>query len=263
MGCVIIAGDFDLSVGSIYGMCAVIVGLLIVNGVNPFLSIFLAVLSGTIVGAINGYLVSVVSIPAFVATLGTMSITRGIALFITKGWPVTFFQKEDIPDWVFYIGGGRVFNIIPMQVVFMVIVLIIGFLILHKSKMGYHIFAVGGNPRAASFYGISVNKVKIFVFAFTGFLSAISGILAMSFIRTAEPNLGTGMELDVIGATIIGGISIKGGEGGVLSVLLGAMTVGILRNGLVLLGVSPFAQKIIIGMILIAAVTLNVKMRKN
>jgi ribose transport system permease protein len=262
MGFCLIAGEFDLSVGSTMGLSAIVCALVITSGYNPFLGIFLSLLSGATIGAINGVLIAKLGIPSFVVTLGFMSIGRGLALTITNGWPISIYG-EKVPAWFLFLGGGKAFGIVPMQAVFMAIMLIIGFFILHKSQIGHHLYAIGGNPHAAMLYGISVPKVKIFAFVTTGFLSAMAGILAFSFIQTAEPLLGTLFELEVIAAAVIGGITIGGGHGSILAVLLGAITIGILNNGLVLLGISAFVQKTLIGCVLIVAVYFGERVLKT
>jgi len=250
----LISGEFDLSVGSIFGLSAVVLAMILVTGYNPFLGIAFCLFLGTVMGTVNGVLIAKLDVPSFVVTLGTMSIIRGVAQTLTGGWPVSIYGSEGIASWFLFLGGGKAFGVIPMQAVFMALVLIVGFFLLHKSKIGYHLFCVGGNPRAAMLYGISVSNVKVFAFAMTGFLSSMAGMLAFSFIQTAEPNLGMLMELDVIAAAVIGGTVIGGGQGSVLGVFLGAVTIGILNNGIVLLGISAFVQRIIIGGVIIGAV---------
>lgn len=249
----LIAGEFDLSVGSTFGLSAIMSALIVTSGYNPIFAILVALLLGIIIGTANGLMIAKLGIPSFVVTLGTMSIGRGIALTITKGWPISIYGTE-VPKWFLFLGGGKALGIFPMQAVFMAISLVIGFFVLHKTQYGYHLFSVGGNRRAAMLYGISVPKVKILAFAITGFLASMSGILAFSFVQTGEPNMGTLMELEVIAAAVIGGTVIGGGQGSILGVLLGAVTIGILNNGLVLMGVSPFVQKIVMGCVIISAV---------
>ena len=261
MGFCLIAGEFDLSVGSTMGLSAIICALVITSGYSPFLGMFLALLLGMTIGTINGVLIAKFGIPSFVVTLGFMSIGRGIALTISDGWPISIYG-EKVPDWFLFLGGGKVFGVVPMQAVFMAIMLMIGFFVLHKSKIGHYLYAIGGNPHASMLYGISVAKVKIFAFIVTGFLSALTGILAFSFIQTAEPKMGTLFELDVIAAAVIGGVTIRGGHGSILSVILGAVTIGILNNGLVLLGISAYVQKIVIGCVLVIAVFLGERVIK-
>ena len=249
----LIAGEFDLSVGSTFGISVVVSAMFMTHGFSPAVAILASLLAGSIIGTFNGVLIAKFASPSFVVTLGTMSIGRGLALTITNGWPVSLYGKN-LPEWFFFLGGGRLFGVIPMQTIFMVACLTIGFFVLHKTKYGYHLFAVGGNPRAAMLYGIPVARVKILAFTSTGLLAAISGVLALSFVQTGEPNMGMLMELDVIAAAVIGGTSIGGGRGSILGVLLGAVTIGVLNNGLVMVGVSPFIQKIIMGAIVIIAV---------
>lgn len=249
----LIAGEFDLSVGSTFGLSAVLSALIVTSGYNPVLAILASLSLGSFIGMANGFMIARLGIPSFVVTLGTMSIGRGIALTITKGWPISIYGTE-VPKWFLFLGGGKAFGIFPMQAVFMAISLVIGFIVLHKTQYGYHLFSVGGNPRAAMLYGISVPKVKILAFVITGFLASMSGILAFSFVQTGEPNMGTLMELEVIAAAVIGGTVIGGGQGSILGVLLGAVTIGILNNGVVLMGLSPFVQKIVMGCVIVSAV---------
>lgn len=249
---VICCAEVDLSVGSTLGMTAVIMAALVASGYNYFLALIIGLLSGTIIGVVNGVLVTKVKIPSLIATLGTLMIGRGIALTITGGWPIMIYGTG-VPQWFQFLGGGRVYGV-PMQAVLMVIILIIGDLILRKTSIGYHLYAVGGNPRAAMLSGISADKIKIFAFAITGFLASIAGVISLSFIQSAEPNMGFLLELDTIAVAVIGGASFAGGRGSIVGVLFGALIMGILFNGLVLLGVSPYIQKIFIGLIIIIAV---------
>jgi ribose transport system permease protein len=261
MGFCLIAGEFDLSVGSTMGLSAIICALVITSGYSPFLGILLSLLLGITIGTINGVLIAKAGIPSFVVTLGFMSIGRGVALTISKGWPISIYG-EKVPEWFLFLGGGKAFGVVPMQAVFMAIMLVIGFLVLHKSKIGHYLYAIGGDSHASMLYGISVARVKIFAFAVTGFLSALTGILAFSFVQTAEPKMGTLFELDVIAAAVIGGVTIGGGHGSIFSIILGAVTIGILNNGLVLLGISAFVQKIVIGIVLVVAVYLGERVIK-
>jgi ribose transport system permease protein len=257
MAFVIITGEIDLSVGSLFGLNAIIMGILLLDHWPPVIAILVVLCFGTCIGMLNGILVTKVGIPSFVTTLGMLSIGRGLALTLTGGWPKTLTGVSYIPNWFYFLGGGRLFGIIPMQAVIMIIAIIVGYFILHKMVIGYHLFAVGGNSRAATLYGISVSRVKIFAFATTGFLSALAGVLALSFVQSADPNLGTGMELYVIACAVVGGVSLSGGRGGIVGTFLGSMTIGILNNGLVLLGVSPYVQGIVIGAVVIGAVALS------
>lgn len=249
---VIISGEFDLSVGSTVGLVAMITALLLVAGWGYSLAIIVGLLVGMGVGAINGVLVTKAHIPSFVVTLGTLLIGRGIVLTVSKGWPVPLYGTG-LPEWFIFLGGGRLYGV-PMQAIIMVVVLLIGNLILSRTKIGYHLYAVGGGAPAARLHGVAVEKTIIFAFVVTGFLAAVAGIIALSFIQTGHPNLGTLMELDVIAAVVIGGTSIRGGRGTILGVFFGASLLALILNALVLLGIGAYFQKVVIGIIIISAV---------
>lgn len=262
MAIVAILGDIDLSVGSTFALCAVILAQLISNvELSPVLAIFLTLIIGMVCGAINGFLVAKLKLPAFVATLGTYSSLRGLAMVVTNGWPISV-DPEGI-EWFFLLGGGKLFNTIPMQVIVMTIVVAIFAFVLHRTVYGYHVFAVGGNRRAAILSGISADLVEFLAYVFIGFLCAISAILTVSYVSTAEPTVATGMELDVIASVVIGGCALSGGVGSILGALLGAVTIGVLLNGLILLGVSPFVQKVLIGIVIILAVLFSERVRRK
>lgn len=262
MAIVAILGDIDLSVGSTFALCAVILAKLISDvDLNPLFAICLTLIVGMVCGAINGFLVAKLKLPAFVATLGTYSSLRGLAMVVTNGWPVSI-NPEGI-EWFFFLGGGELFKIIPMQAIIMAFVVIIFGFILHKTVFGYHVFAVGGNRRAAMLSGISADLVEFLAYVFIGFLCAISAILTVSYVSTAEPTVATGMELDVIASVVIGGCALSGGVGSILGALLGAVTIGVLLNGLILLGVSPFIQKVLIGIVIILAVLFSERVRRK
>ena len=252
---VIISAEFDLSVGSTMGLVAMLTAMLMVAGCNYILAIIVGLLGGIGVGAINGVLVTKARIPSFIVTLGTLLMGRGIVLTVSKGWPVALYG-EGVPQWFQFLGGGRLYGI-PMQAIFMVIVLLIGNLILSRTKIGYHLYAVGGGAHASHLFGIAVDKIRIFAFVVTGFLAAIAGILALSFIQCGHPQLGSLMELDVIAAVVIGGTSIRGGRGTILGVFFGALIIALILNGLVMLGIGAYFQRIVIGSVIIGAVAVS------
>ncbi len=247
-----ISGEFDLSVGSTLGLVAMIAAMLMVSGWGYLLAIIAGLLLGMGVGVVNGVLVTKVRIPSFIVTLGTLLIGRGITMTLSRGWPVPLYGTG-LPQWFLYLGQGRPWGI-PMQAVVMVIVLLIGNLILSRTKLGYHMYAVGGNAHASHLHGIAVHKTKIFAFVVTGFLAAIAGLLSLSFIQSGHPQLGTLMELDVIAAVVIGGVSIRGGRGSILGVFFGALIMALILNTLVLLGVEAYFTRVVMGLIIIGAV---------
>ncbi len=253
---VIISGEFDLSVGSTLGLVAVVTAALVIAASWSYpLAIIGGLLVGLVVGIINGVLVTKVNIPSFIVTLGTLMVGKGLMLTITQGWPIVLLGTG-VPQWFLYLGGGRLYGV-PMQAVVMVIVLLIGNLILSRTKIGYHIYAVGGGARAAHLHGVAVAKLRIFAFVVTGFLAAIAGIITLSFVQSGDPGLGFLMELDIIAAVIIGGTSIRGGRGSILGVFFGALILALILNGLVLLGIGAYFQRIVIGSVIIGAVAVS------
>ena len=209
------------------------------------------------VGLSNGILVSKVGIPAFVATLGMMSITRGFSLLITMGVPIHYE-----PTWISVFGGGHI-SIVPVSVLVMLIVVAIGYIFASNTVPGRNVYAVGNSEKAAKLSGIQVEKVKIMVFTITGFLAGICGLILMGQLDGADAFYGNGYELDVIAAAVIGGISLSGGEGSPLGVIVGAALMGVLKNAFVLLAVPGYWQTVVIGVVIIGAVSIDSLRRKR
>ncbi len=259
---VLIAAEVDLSVGSIYALAGLVAGMLIVSGWALLPAIAVGLVAGAVIGFINGFVSTYGMLPSFITTLGMMSVIRGAALVITDGQPVTINEAAGgNPETLaaFYnLGQGRVFDLIPMQLIFFIIVSVVGWFLLSRTTFGFKIYAVGGSPKAARVSGIKVYNVKIWAFIIMGFLSALAGILSLAFLPSGQAGrTGVGLELDVIAAAIVGGASLGGGEGTIPGTILGVLIIGVLRNGLVLLGISPFWQEIVIGGIIILAVGLD------
>ncbi len=266
MTLVIVSREIDLSVGGIYGLCAVSAGLLMTNGVPVWAAIIIALIVGIFIGFLNGILVTYVRIPALIVTLGMLNVTRGVYLLLSNGLSVYISSKtvtDPNLDKFIYLGQGKIFGNIPMMTIFLVIVVISGYVLYDKSSYGFHLRAVGGNERAARASGINVFRVKILAFIITGFLCAIAGLLNLSFLSSVQGIIGSGLELEVIAATILGGTSLAGGEGTIIGTLFGALIMGILRNGLILIGVSPFWQTLMIGLIIIGAVTTDIWLKRK
>ena len=256
---VLISKEIDLSVGATYALAAIITGILIVQQWPLWISILIGLGIGLLVGMLIGVVSTYGQLPSFITTLGMMSVIRGAALLITDGKPVTVnerFGADPVTLQKFYfLAQGRLFDTIPMQLVFFVVIIIIAYILLSKTVFGFKIYAVGGSDRAARVSGIKVFNVKISAFMIMGFLAALAGILSLSFLPSAQAGrTGVGLELDVIAAPIIGGASLGGGEGTILGTVLGVFIVGILRNGLVLMGISPFWQEVALGAVIILAV---------
>jgi ribose transport system permease protein len=259
---VLIAGEVDLSVGSTYAFSGLATGMLIIAGWALLPAIGVGLLTGVAIGLINGVLSTYGRLPSLIATLGMLSIVRGAALILTNGQPVTVNARNgalpDVLQTFSFIGQGYLFTIIPMQLVFFVIVALLAWIVLSFSNFGFRVYAVGGSAKAARVSGISVNKVKISAFILMGVLAALAGILGLAFLPSSQAGrTGLGLELDIIAATIVGGASLSGGEGTILGTILGVLIIGVMRNGLVLLGVSPFVQELMIGLVIIIAVGID------
>ncbi|QND63344.1 ABC transporter permease [Mesorhizobium loti] len=259
---VLIAGEVDLSVGSTYAFSGLATGMLIIAGWALLPAIGVGLLTGVAIGLINGVLSTYGRLPSLIATLGMLSIVRGAALILTNGQPVTVNARNgalpEVLQTFSFIGQGYLFTIIPMQLVFFVIVAVLAWIVLSFSNFGFRVYAVGGSAKAARVSGISVNKVKISAFILMGVLAALAGILGLAFLPSSQAGrTGLGLELDVIAATIVGGASLSGGEGTILGTILGVLIIGVMRNGLVLLGVSPFVQELMIGLVIIIAVGID------
>lgn len=250
---VILTGGIDLSVGAILAFSGAITATLLSSGMDPILAILIGLLIGAALGAINGIIIAKGKVAPFIATLATMTIYRGATLMFTDGRPVsnlgdsTFFQM---------LGGGYFFGI-PMPAITMMISFVILYLILKKTTFGRRVYAVGGNEEASILSGIKVDRIKIYVYSLTGFLAAVAGVILTSRLNSAQPTAGTMYELDAIAAVVLGGTSLTGGKGWIVGTLIGALIIGVLNNGLNLLGVSSFFQQVVKGSVILLAVLLD------
>ncbi|MBE6066807.1 MAG: ribose ABC transporter permease [Clostridium lundense] len=246
---VIITSGIDLSVGSLVAIAGVAAATFMTGGMSVLLACILGVLISTACGVVSGFVITKGHIPEFIVTLGMMSIVRGAALVVTEGLPVS-----GLPQSFQVIGAGKVFGVIPVPAIIMVILAVIFAFVLRKTLLGRYTYAIGSNEEATKLSGINTDRIKITIYGLSGLLSGIAGILLTSRLISAQPTAGTGYELDAIAATVIGGASLAGGEGSISGAIIGALIMGVLRNGLNLLNVSAFWQQIIIGAIIIAAV---------
>jgi len=259
---VLVSREVDLSVGSTYAISGLVTGMLIVRGSALIPALSAGLLVGMVIGAMNGVLSTYGKLPSFIATLGMLSVVRGAALLITDGQPVTVDTtrggRSEVVDQFYQLGQGQLFGMIPMLLVCFLIVAAISWLVLAKTTFGFRVYAVGGSEKAARLSGIQVFHTKILTFTLMGLLSAIAGILSLAFLPSGQAGrTGVGLELDVIAAAIVGGASLSGGEGTILGTIFGTLIIGILRNGLVLLSISPFWQTTAIGLVIICAVGID------
>jgi ribose transport system permease protein len=259
---VLISGEVDLSVGSTYAFSGLSAGMLIIAGWGLLPALGVGLLTGAAIGLVNGILSTYGRLPSLIATLGMLSIVRGAALILTNGQPVTVNVRNgarpEVLDVFSFMGQGYLFGVVPMQLVFFAVIAALAWAVLSYTNFGFRVFAVGGSAKAARVSGIHVATVKIWAFVLMGVLAAFAGILSLAFLPSGQAGrTGLGLELDVIAATIVGGASLSGGEGTILGTILGVLIIGVMRNGLVLLGVSPFVQELMIGLVIIVAVGID------
>jgi len=253
MSFVILTGGIDLSVGSILAVSGAAAAGIMSSSGNVFLAIIVALAIGTIIGLINGVLVSKGRIQAFIVTLATMTIFRGVTYVFTNGTPISGLGQN------FSSIGNKMILGLPIPVVLMVIVFGIALYILSQTRYGRYVYALGGNEDSARLSGINTDKIKTLVYVISGAAAALSGIIVTSRIGSASPNAGVGFELDAIAAVVVGGTSLAGGEGSVVGTIIGALIIGVLNNGLNLINVSPFYQAIVKGLVILLAVMVKKK----
>ena len=268
MTIIILSGGIDLSVGSVLALSgAVAAGLLkngfAVPGTDVFVefttsgAVIAGILVGTVLGWFNGFAITRFKLPPFVATLGMLSIARGLTMLWTGGFPIT-----RLGDQFGFMGSGHLFAV-PMPVWISAALVAVFMLIMKRTRFGRHVYAVGGNERAATLSGLNVNRIKLLVYTLGGALAGVAGLLVTARLDSATPNAGIGYELDSIAAVVIGGTSLSGGRGSVPGTVLGCLIIGILNNGLVLLAVSPFWQQVIKGFVILVAVAIDQASRKG
>jgi ribose/xylose/arabinose/galactoside ABC-type transport system permease subunit len=254
---VILSAGIDLSVGSIVALSGVILGMALRDGEPPALALALALAVGVVSGAVNGLLVSHGGLPPFIVTLGTMSIARGAALLVTEGRPISGFAAS-----FRVLATGRV-GFVPAPVIITAAVYLLAHLVLTRTTFGRYVYAIGGNEEATRLSGVAVRFHKAMIYAVSGLTSAVAAVILTARLNSAQPIAGMMYELDAIAATVIGGTSLMGGEGTLGGTLVGALIMGVLRNGLNLLGVSSFLQQIVIGGVIVIAVLLDTVLKRK
>jgi ribose transport system permease protein len=254
---VIMTGGIDLSIGSLVALSGVVIGVTLQRGAPVPLAMLLGLLTGTIGGALNGIMITRGPLPPFIATLGMMSIARGGALLLSDGRPVSGF-----PASLRALASGSVMGV-PAPVVLMLSLYAVGYVVLTRTVLGRYLYAIGGNEEATRLAGVSVRMVKASAYAISGLSAAVCSTLLVARLDSAQPVAGIGYELDAIAAVVIGGTSLLGGSGSVLGTLFGALIMSVLRNGLNLLGVSSYLQQVAIGVVIIAAVLIDMALRRR
>ncbi len=253
------SGEFDLSVGSVFGFAPVVMWTLFNTGTMPLPLAFLAALAvAMVIGLANGLFVTRLNIPSFLVTLGMLLVVRGTALWLTDGFPQRTWDAGD--QWLasvlvgdFYIGGLRVY----MSLIWFILLAVVFHYALTKTRFGNWIQATGGNPGAARNRGVNISRVKVILFMVSAAMAAFAGIISSIRVSAANPNSGTGYELEVIAMVVIGGTALTGGRGTVVGTLVGILLLGVIGNGLVLENISSFYQPVVTGAILLVAIVLD------
>lgn len=246
---VIISAGIDLSVGSILALSGCVMALALKSGVGIVPGILIGMGVGSLCGLVNGFLIGFMRLPPFIATLGMMSVARGLALVVTKGYPVFGF-----PAGFDYLGTGYLWDVIPVSLILTILVIVAAYFVLKHMKIGRYVYVIGGNEEAAALSGINVKLHKMIIYTICGFLAGLASVMFVSRLNSAQPTAGIAYELDAIAATVIGGTSLFGGVGTIWGTVIGVLIMGFLRNGLNLLNVSSFWQQVAIGIVIIIAV---------
>lgn len=249
---IIITGGIDLSVGSIFGLTAIVLGIAWQDmGMALPVAIVFAILVGTFAGFMNGWFIVKVGVPPLIMTLATLALYRGLAQGLSEGASVRGY-----PDWFYELGQGEFLGV-PSQLWLLLIAVIIAGILLSRTTLGRTLYAIGNNEVAARFSGLQVNRYLLFIYTFSGFMSALAGYIFVSRVSTTRSDMGTGLELDVIAAVVLGGSSIFGGTGSIPGTIIGVVLIQLLKNGLSLTGVTGDATIVVIGSVLIFAILVN------
>ena len=268
---VILVAGIDLSVGSAVALTGVSAALFLRNqpdyGVeSAIVAVFLAIGVGIVAGLLNGVVITMFKVPDFIGTLAMFSILRGVALLITRSYPINIPRSSEGTLSYEWIGVGKI-NILGLNVPFPIFIMLgdygLGYIILHRLKVGRRIYAIGGNANAARLSGVRVRAVRIFVYAFAGFCAAVTGIIVSSRLASGQPAGSQGFELDVIAAVVIGGTSLMGGRGKLLGTFMGALVLGIMVNGMLLMNINEFWQRIAKGIVIVVAVVIDTYVRRR
>jgi ribose transport system permease protein len=258
MSFVIFTAGIDLSVGSVMALSGALAAGVAVNfGMDTYLTIGVGLVIGLLIGAINGLLIVKGSIPPFVATLSMLAVARGLTLVYTQGRPIAGLDERFI-----YFGSGQVLGI-PLPVIIMIVIALLAHFITRYTPFGLHVYSTGGNEETTRLAGISPDRIKMAVYMISGFLAALGGILLTSRLWSAQPNAASGWELDAIAAPVLGGTSLFGGVGSIGGTVIGAFIIGVLSNGLNLMGVPSYHQQVIKGLVFILAVTVDLLINKR
>jgi ribose transport system permease protein len=254
---VLLLGDIDLSVGATMALVGTVCAFALEHGASPFVAVLAAMVTGLALGAVNGSLSALLTIPSFIVTVATMGVFRGLAYLTSNGVPIAI---DD--DRFAFLGNGLVLGI-PLPIWVLGVLLLLNHFVLSRTVFGRKAYLAGGNREAALYSGIDVNRLRIMIFMISGLLASIGGVLMTSRLYSAQPNAGIGYELDAIAAAVLGGTSLSGGYGTITGTLIGALIIGVINNGMNLLSVPYFYQLIVKGIVILVAVCIDVQTKKR
>ncbi len=258
MTVVMAAGGIDLSVGSIVGLTGVAGTMLIASRLPTSVALLGAIATGMACGLLNGAAITALRIPPFIATLGTLGVYRGLTLIITGGMPVADLTRD-----FGVLATGNLLGVIPVPLIILVVASALVYFVLKYTLLGRYAYAIGSNPEAARCCGVRIGRYTIAIYGLSGALTGLAGMIEAARLVTGQPTAGEGYELRVIAAVVIGGGSLNGGQGTVVGTIVGSLIMGLLNNGCNLLGISPFVQQVIIGSVIVLAVTFDEYQRRR
>jgi len=257
MTCVVLTGGMDLSIGSLIGVVAVVCATLMSNGVP----VLVVVLVGMMIGAANGIIIATcvtkLHIPPIITTLGLMITLRGVAYLVSGGMPI-----YGIPEGFKVIGQGSI-GIVPISMIIMVLVFVFGTILLNKTVFGRRIYGIGGNQETAHLSGINITKELYKMYIMVGVFGSIAALILMSRVNSGQPSAGDGYEMDIMTAVVLGGVSVSGGEGKLSKVIVGVIFMGVLANGMMMLNINEYWQRVVKGLVLLIAVAIDIKSREK
>ncbi len=245
---VILTGGIDLSVGAVMALAGTIAAGLMAGGLNGVVALLAGIGLGCAFGLANGAFVAFAGMPPIIVTLATMGIARGLGLIYTGGYPIS-----GLPTWINWFGAGNVLGL-QAPIAIMLVIYAVGWVLLERTPFGRYVYAIGGNETATRLSGVRVGRVKLAIYALSGFTAAIAAVVLTGRLMSGQPNAGQGFELDAIAAVVLGGTSIAGGRGSLVGTLLGALLLGVLNNGLNMVGVNPYVQTVVKGVIILLAI---------
>ncbi|MGI6072872.1 MAG: ABC transporter permease [Lachnospiraceae bacterium] len=257
---VIITGEIDLSPGAIYGLAAAMCAYMLHKGMPAIFAVIITLVICACAGLISGLFVTRMRLPAFIITLCVQMVARGVIYIITGGASISRFPTTD--NWFFAL-GGKIGGVFPIQIFLMIVLVVIFAIILKHTRFGFKIYAVGGNIRAAEVSGINVKRTKLIAFILSSTLAAVSGLISLAYLKSLYPTAGSGKEMDIVAACILGGTSMAGGSGTIIGTLIGAAIIGVIRNALVLLGVDTYYQEATVGLVILFGVCIDVILKRR